>query len=184
MQSYAAYRSECTPSVHNRTYSHLSDNPNFRQLGKRSRYPIAFSISHSGGSAGSAPVAVFTAAAIERAAAPGTGHERVAVSGNAPVRAPAPPARRFAAWLGHAIPTALIRSLAEGARGHKPHRTGAESFCACWRGAPPCASRYESIAARSAPPMFWLGMRTVLYVSNRAVAIGSPSASILSGSAR
>jgi len=36
MRSYAAYRPESTPSVRNRPYSHLKENPHLRQLGKRS----------------------------------------------------------------------------------------------------------------------------------------------------
>src|SRR5437773_512132 len=63
----------------------------------------------------------------------------------------------------------------------EPYRAVMESFRAGSRGLPPRPSTYESTAATSSELSRRLGMRAYLYFSKRAVAIGSPSASILSG---
>jgi len=63
----------------------------------------------------------------------------------------------------------------------EPYRAVMESFRAGSRGLPLRPSTYESTAATSSELSRRLGMRAYWYFSKRATAIGSPSASILSG---
>ena len=65
----------------------------------------------------------------------------------------------------------------------RPYRPDTEFFCADSRETLPCASMYESTAAASSLPKPKLGIAMFLYFAKSAMAVGSPSASIRSGSA-